>query len=581
MAAILATLARRGPDAEGLFRDESITLGHRRLSIIDLSADGNQPMRYRDSVIVFNGEIYNYVELREELRGLGHQFSTTSDTEVILHAFEEWGEQCLERFLGMWAFALYLTKDRRLFLARDRFGIKPLYYFQSKERFVFCSEIKGILAAGITPRVNRKIMMASLVTGWEDFSEETFFEGIYQLLPGQLCWYDFGTHRLTFTQYYALDKRIGHEASPEEFIDLLKNSVEIHLRSDVPVGTCLSGGLDSSVIASLASDLYGQASKERFKSVTAQSTAQSSDETEYARQVVDFKNLEWYVTRPSYEDFAAGYEECLRAQDEPLGGPRVFMQYSVMKTARQAGVKVMLDGQGGDEILLGYERYYPAVFWSLASRLQWFNLLREYRLAVNNSRLTHRLLAMYAVYFLLKPVRKGVARRRAGFLKPEYVLPAMTLLDEYDESYFDLRKLQAAEISRFQLPHLLHYEDRNSMVHSIEARVPYLDHRCVEAAVSLPIEDKIRGGYTKYTLRRFCAEILPSTIAWRKNKMAFGAPEEDWLARHLPKMQARVAESAILREVCKIIPDISRVTPSMAWRLFNIAVWEDLFGVKN
>lgn len=576
---MLKTLEHRGPDAEGIFTEGGVHLGHRRLSIIDLSTEANQPMHYKNYVIVFNGEIYNYIELRKELQKEGHHFITQSDTEVILHSFEEWGEGCLEYFRGMWAFAI-LDKDmQRIFLARDRFGIKPLYYLNAKNNFIFASEIKAIVA-NRKRKVKYDILLTYLALGLEDYSSETSFADIKQLLPGERGILDLKTQKWQTEIYYYLDSTRRSSVDNPEYSTILQGAVRLHLRSDVPVGTCLSGGIDSSIIAALAARIKITFNSSKFIAVTAQSESAHNDESRYAQEVIKYCGMDSCLTKPTYQEFSRNIEKCLYMLDEPVGGPSVFMQYAVMQAAHQAGLKVLLDGQGGDETLLGYERYFPSFFKEMALQGHWLTLFREFFLAMRNSGLSSAILFAYTFYFLSISLRKTLMVKRFGFLKSEFLQFPLKVMKEWFCGIENLRDLQISEISRFQLPHLLRYEDRNSMAHSIEARVPYVDHCCVERALLIEAREKIKDGYTKYPLRELASTILPTSIAWRKKKIGFEAPEQIWFQQHCGKMQQEVINSTILKKICAQIPNLRKTTFDIAWRLYNIAVWERIYNIE-
>jgi asparagine synthase (glutamine-hydrolysing) len=575
---MLASIAHRGPDAEGVYTGNNAVLGHRRLSVLDISEQGSQPMHHGELTIVFNGEIYNYVEVREQLIQLGHRFATGTDTEVILHGFEEWGEDCLHRFRGMWAFALLDGRNGRLFCSRDRFGIKPFYYAEEEGRFLFASEIKALLTAGVAPKADIDTLLLYLVVGYASHGEKTFFSGISQLLPGHNLTVDLYTGAIRMERYYTLLP--GKGATDETYASAFLDSVKLHLRSDVPIGTCLSGGLDSSTLAAASSRLLQEEGPVSYIAVTAQSEAAYNDESGFARQVAEHCGLDWRLTRPTYEDFSAHVENCLRFHDEPVGGPSIFMQYWVMKTAKAAGLKVILDGQGGDETLLGYERYYPSYFCHLLAKGALVRLAKEYYLASKHSKLSLRQLTAYSLYFLVVPLRKRVLAKRARFVKRENVSRSLEIFGKLGKMPFHLDDLQRMELLQLQLPKLLQYEDRNSMAHSIEARVPFIDHICVETALSLPPESKIRDGYTKFALRRIADRLLPHSVAWRRNKFGFEAPSKVWLEKHLPCMQQKAEHSVLLRRICSRIPDLGSLSLDARWRLYNIAVWEEQYKVS-
>lgn len=578
-----SALHHRGPDDQGIFSDGCLTFAHNRLSILDLSRDGHQPMTSLvGNTVIFNGEIYNYLELKEELAQAGFIFHSKSDTEVLLAAYERWGIDCLSHFNGMWAFALYDKKRGIVFMSRDRFGIKPFYYSNGQKEFLISSEIKGIFKVRREVRANMDVISKYLVSGNSDDSQQTFFDGVYQLAPGQYALYDLKSHSFRTYLYYDVNPSEGKFSTSQSYLECFENSIRIHLRSDVPIGTCLSGGLDSSSVAALAIKWLKRTSLNYdFQSVTAQSEFAASDETVYAQKVVDYCGLRAHFTKPSYSDFRANVEKCLYHQDEPVFSPSVFMQYWVMKVAKEAGIKVMLDGQGGDESLLGYERYYPAFFWGLLKGGRMGTLLREVCLSTRHSKLKWVRMGKTTTYFLFKNLRKNYMSKRVYFLKPELVSHALTFLDSADSSFFDLQKLQRADIKNNNLPQLLRYEDRNSMAHSIEARVPFVEYHCIESALSLPMDEKIKNGFTKYPLRLLAEKVLPPEIAWRVNKIGFEAPNGLWLGQHMSVLIEKIQGSPLIRHMCTSLPKIHSLEMGVLWRLYNLAVWEAQFNVTH
>lgn len=577
MAAMLRSMAHRGPDADDSWAEGSLVLGHRRLSILDLRPAGNQPMHREGRVIVYNGEIYNYLELRAQLEEVGCEFRTATDTEVILQAYATWGDECVSRFRGMWAFALYDGLRRRVLCSRDRFGIKPFYYARSDGYLVFASEIKALLAAGVRPRADMTTVAAYVVTGLEDFCDRTFYDGILQLAPGHNLIIDLPEASPRLERYYALKPSEPGSVAGDDYRRTLRDSVRLHLRSDVRVGTCLSGGVDSSVIAALAAASYSESGAAPFAAVTARVREPGLDETSWAKMVARHCSLEWLIVEPGEGEVREELSRCLAIHDEPVGSASVFLQYCVMRRAREAGVKVMLDGQGGDETMLGYERYYPAYFRDLARAGSWRVLGREFRLGRRNSRLRAGALAAYWAYFTIPAVRRQVLKVRSSFVAPDVRRLGLEAL--HDSVPTDLAELQIAEITRFQLPHLLRYEDRNSMAHSVEARVPFLDHVCVEVALGLPAEEKIRGGFTKRALRELAANVLPEAVAWRTDKVGFSAPDGLWLSWLAPDVREALATSRLLKRVCSTVPQAERLNVTQRWRLFNLATWERWHGV--
>ncbi|MBV8270726.1 MAG: asparagine synthase (glutamine-hydrolyzing) [Cupriavidus sp.] len=585
---MLAAIHHRGPDGGAAESFGRVAFGHRRLAILDLSDEGKQPMHSRsgDCVITYNGEVYNYIELREELEALGHHFRSGSDTEVILAAYEQWGEKCVERFNGMWALALLDRRRNIVFCSRDRFGVKPFYFREDSRAFVFGSEIRQLLDAP-TVRANDRIVLDFIVTGFADHENETFFEGVHKLPAGSNLTYELesGTYRIE--RFYTIPRReswqtLDAESAAKDYTALLDDAVKLRLRSDVPVGTCLSGGLDSSSVATLAAARYvANDVAHRFVGITAVSESKRSDESEFAKEVAERANLEWLPLRPTYEDFVATLPDVVRAQEEPYAGPSINMQWFVMRSARARGLTVLLDGQGGDETLLGYEKYYAAhvatVWRERGPWAAWRSISQARR---NNTKLGFINMAKFLVGGLSAPARYAFYRWRHGYVRNMPARPAH--LTAYANACLDEFKLQALEMTSTNLPILLRYEDKNSMAHSIETRLPFLDYRAVEAALAIRAEHKIRGGWSKWVLRRGMADRLPDSVAWRKNKFGFEAPEDLWLPRHAPQMLAAIKRSTLLAKLCdpsKIEAAFASMDLRSRWRLYSVALWEDAFGV--
>lgn len=581
-------VAHRGPDGRGTYLAGSLALGHRRLAILDLSDLGHQPMcrEPQGLAITFNGEIYNYLELRAELAQKGHIFHTRTDTEVILAAYAEWGEACVDRFNGMWAFAIHDRSANRLFLSRDRFGIKPLYYCDAPTSFVFGSEIRQLLSTLKAPRADLDALQIFLITGGIDLGDETMFTGIRKLPAGVCATYDLENHRLLLRRYYEpLFREDVSRLSPEAAVDLygslLTDAVRLQLRSDVRVGTCLSGGLDSSSIATLASELYRHPSP--FSAITAISEAPETDESRYAEIVAASHNLQWYRVRPSYADFIDSLPGIVKTQEEPFGGPTLSMQHFVMKAARDNGIPVLLDGQGGDETLLGYPKYLamhlaqrwredgPSGVWQALVQIQ-----------QNNAGIGRLAMAKYFIGGRLASARFGLeSYAQPGVRRAARMPRHLRALAQAARDPFSLQRL---EISSTNLPVLLRYEDKSAMAHGIEARLPFLDHRVVEAALSLPLSYKLRDGWTKWLLRKLMVGRLPEVIAWRRNKISFDAPDRIWLGHHRPEMQRAVLASDLLRSVShprRLKDNIGRISLRNLWRLYSAALWEQGFGISS
>jgi asparagine synthase (glutamine-hydrolysing) len=569
-------ISHRGPDGEGFLLGSNFALGHRRLAIIDVSSEADQPM-WHDSkyAIVFNGEIFNYLEIKSDLQKLGFIFKTKSDTEVILIAYECWGFDCVKKFNGMWAFSIFDKEKNTLFCSRDRFGIKPFYYNDNTDKFVFGSEIKQMLSY-TDKKVNMKVLLDYLVLNLEEQSDETFFEGIKKLPPSHNLFYDLNTHKSSLERYYSLEYKpeIGKLDLANAALlcktDLI-DSIRLRLRSDVEVGTCLSGGLDSSSIASIVSKEFKIGSN--FKGIHAKSSEKYTDESNYAKMVADSGNIDIVYTEPSEEYFREHIDKVTFIQEEPFGGPSIFMQYAVFEKAKEVGCIVMLDGQGGDETLLGYERYFPCLLNDVSLFRKGIDIYKYSK----KSRLSLTTILIYYFYFKFPKLRKRRLLRKASFLKKEYLDRInCTILDEIAKAYISPFELQKLEITKTQLPHLLKYEDKNSMAHSIESRLPFLDYRSVENAVSFNPKFKINDGWSKFILRKATTEYLPKEIGWRRNKRGFESPRT-WLNNKEYFMPV-IKESIIL---AKMSTDInSKLSEDIIWKLFSIAIWEKKFGVK-
>ncbi len=582
------SISHRGPDDFGFFKDDYIGFGHRRLSIIDLSSDGHQPMVNEDGlVITYNGEIYNYLELREELENLGATFKTKTDTEVILQAYKYWGEQCSEKFNGMWAFAIYNPATKNIFCSRDHYGIKPFYYCQLNDVFAFGSEIRQLLPLFDKVRMNEDVVKTFLFASVNEPIEETFFRGVSKLPGGCNLSIDLENSEVRINPFYSLSHSVEYsDIDVAEAVDLfgtsLTNSIKLRLRSDVTVGSCLSGGLDSSSVASIASKHYREKTDEQFCAITAVSEESNNDESEFAKAVVDCYNMKWLTVKPNYSSFVEHLPEIVRAQEEPFGSCSIVMQYLVMKTAKENGITVLLDGQGGDEILLGYERYFVGYLISVYRKYGLRKAIKEFRaFNENNSRISLVNLAKFLVHFSSAKVRYKVYRRRHHYLKDFPSFPMGMRFSNGGIS--DIFYMQKMELMEYNLPKLLRFEDKNSMWHSIEARLPFLDPNTVNIALSLPNNSKINEGWTKYCLRKFAEQILPSTITWRKNKFGFEAPEDTWISQHHSIMLNIIENSSILNYLCNmhnVKSNFTHFDNETKWKLYSVALWEDEFKVN-
>lgn len=577
-------VAHRGPDALGLHIDESCGLGHRHLAIIDTRTSGRQPMSYRNRYwISYNGAIYNHIELRKELQQLGAVFQTATDTEVILAAYAEWGPACLSRFNGMWAFVLYDNENRTLLIARDRFGIKPLYYLDNAQELAIGSEIKQLLALQARPTLNQRVLAESMLTHLGGHTEETYFADIKALPASHYFLYSLTTQSYTRHRFYSLAVNEEYRALPFDeavttFKDVFADAVRLRLRADVPIGGALSGGLDSSTTCAVAARMCREAGTPMPIAFHAKSTELGSDESDFAHACAKRLGLELVVVEPSVADFKRTVDEVVYTQEEPFGGPSMFMGWHVFREARQRDVRVMLSGQGGDEILLGYDRYYAAALYQKSGT----EFLKQLWLDSRRSTLTPLGVLQYYVYFTRPDVRLRRLQKRSYLTREVMDTLDFCSIHRSAASFRDIDDLQKVEIESVQLPRLLRYDDRNAMRHSIETRLPFLDYRVVEFAVSLAAEHKIHDGWRKYVLREAFDDQLPEEITWQKTKIGFEAPEQTWLHAHCEAIKREIQGSEILARVtekARLLRDFDGLSAKEKWGYFNVAAWERVYNV--
>ncbi|HEY5100423.1 MAG TPA: asparagine synthase (glutamine-hydrolyzing) [Gaiellaceae bacterium] len=576
----LGELAHRGPDGRGIFYDDGVCLGHLRLAILDLSDAGLQPMQDRELQLLHNGEIYNYLELRDELGTKGHSFSTGTDSEVILAAYREWGEQCVQRFNGMWAFVIWDATRRTLFCSRDRFGVKPFYYRVDGDRFSFASEPWPLRRGGANLRAVRDY----LEQGYLDEGDETFFADVVRLPPAHSL--TFGPDGVKVRRYWSLEPRTPPGDPVAAVRQALLDAVRLQLRSDVPVGTCLSGGIDSSSIA-VAVALHGH---DHQKTVTAYFADAGFDERPFARAVVQRTQADAQWVTFTADDLVADLPAIVQAQGEPFGSTSICAGWYVMREAKQAGLTVMLDGQGGDEVFGGYRA-------SFGYRLS--DLLRAGRIGeathelrafteIHGPRWAAVALATPHVPERLRLAARGRLRGASTLVAPELGDVAAGIAGNGSEFPDRLRRQLHVLLTRRGLPELLRYEDRNSMAHSLEARVPLLDHCLVELAFSLDGSELIRRGETKSILRRALADELPATVARRRDKLGFVTPEARFMRGGLGDLAADVFASQSFRERGFVNADAatSRLTGHRRgdvhagmelWRALNLELWARRF----
>jgi asparagine synthase (glutamine-hydrolysing) len=604
VSAMASTLRHRGPDDHGIWVSDHAALGHTRLSIIDLSAAGHQPMtdpegRYR---IVYNGEIYNYVELRRVLEDRGHGFRTATDTEVLLRAYMEWGVDALQRLNGMWAFLIWDSERRELFAARDRAGKKPLYWSRDPAgTLYFASEVKALRAAGLRFGMNLQAAFDFLTQGtYGHLSAASFFDGALQVPAGHYlrvrrgedpqvrCFWDL--------PIVPARERLRYDAGfRTRFRELLTNAVEIRLRSDVPVGATLSGGLDSSTIVALVDQLTGGAPLHLFTSLFPGS---GYDETPYFDAVVA-RVRQPIVHRAVPSD--GGVRErvlaVLEHQEEPFGDTSILAHHGLMEAARAAGVPVVLSGQGGDELLLGYPSMVNAYLGYLLARGRWGSALAELRAwAAARGTSLRRALAAAAPHAIPLSIRdplraRYVRRHLAGVVSPALRARASLerFTDEPGRSSFDSYLAQV--FKRFSIPHLTHYDDRNGMAFAVEGRMPFLDHRLVELAFSVEYDALFQGGFTKRVLREAFSDLLPDSVRARRDKIGFYSPLARWLRGEMAWLERFMTRERLLdvgvldadrylRGVRALREGDDRVELEV-WRGLIFHLWADRFDIPS
>lgn len=544
-------VSHRGPDDEGFYLGPNFALGHRRLSILDLSPAGHQPMQWKHWWITFNGEVYNYVELREELRTLGHSFRSGTDTEVIMAAYEQWGTEAFARFNGMWAFAIYDEQKNEIICSRDHFGIKPFYFAQTPEWFLAGSEIKQFTAfEDFQPVLDKEVAVNFLTRGLLNYSDKTFFAGVGELRPGSYLRYDLMAQSYTVTRWYDLEAACAPVGDPmdtaiKKIRELFLDSMRIRMRSDVTVGSCLSGGIDSSSMVSVIHST-GMANG-NFATVTSCYEDRQYDEQKFSDEVTrrtGYKAIKVYPDLNHLWD-QGHFDKMLYHQDQPFSTASHYSEFNVFRTARENGMIVMLDGQGSDEYLCGYGEFFVTRIREL---LRSFRFLGAWRLLRAKAR--HREIGAIAearsfvttayVFPLIKFAKKLGGRVEYPWLSGGWRKLADTSAPRFDEK--DIRQLSLSEIESSSIPYQLHSEDRNSMMFSIESRLPFLDPRLVEYAIGLPSAYKIREGYTKFVLREAIPE-LPQPIRFRKDKMGFVAPDAPWIIKNKEAVRKELEEA--------------------------------------
>jgi len=597
-------IAHRGPDEEGVLINYPVCFGFRRLSIIDLSQEATQPMFNEDRsiAIIFNGEIYNYLELIPDLKSKGHNFKTKSDTEVIIHSFEEYGFECVNRFNGMWAFAIYDLKNEVFFASRDRFGVKPFYYYFDKDKFIFSSEIKAILKIKNMNEANHGKVYDYLAYGYKTSNGDTFFKGVNELKPANNIIIQ--NNLIDIKQYWSLKDEKASASEKEisaNIIFLLNDSVKLRFRSDVPVSILLSGGLDSSIITKITDDLIDRHELSN-ESVTAYSAIFPGFKYDESKIIEEFlqtcrhiKSVKIAFKKP---DLFESIDKFIYGMGEPVFSATSFAHYSLMKEIRKENVKVVLNGQGADEIWAGYDRYFIGYF--LLDLL----LSSPHKFISQANAISNKMQFSYK-YILLQTIKAVVSRKYVSYLRSKYNEKVLDCIsrDFYKKNYFyfrnpEYKKLSSGNLSGYMkynieyqgFNQILHYEDHSSMQSSIEMRSPFLDYRLVEYAFSLPSEKKIDNGITKKVLREIFKDKLPGSVTNNYQKIGFVTPFENWMDESPSKEFINdLLSSDSFRS--KTIFDPKKVKNIFSnkhnhkgfpyWRFINLELWSKVYGISN
>jgi asparagine synthase (glutamine-hydrolysing) len=597
-------ISHRGPDDEGYFIDNQVGFYHKRLSIIDIK-NGRQPMTSGSNTIIFNGEIYNYIELRDSLIVRGYRFETNSDTEVILKMYEEYGEKCVDLLNGMFAFVIYDKVKSNIFIARDHFGIKPLYFSDKKEQFIFASEIKAILPH---PSVKAEPVYDSMneyLTFQFVLGDKTLFKDIRKVLPGHYITINLNTMKSNQVKYWEPDFNLDYDHTKYFFVNelkrLLDDTIKIQLRSDVPVGTYLSGGMDSSIVTLISSNYL-----DNLQTFTgAFHESEDFDETKYARKVAKKAGAKIHTIYPTAKDFTEILPKLIYHLDEPVAGPGSFPQYMVSKLAKQ-NVTVALGGQGGDEIFGGYARYMVAYFGqAIKGAINETNEEGEHIVSLSsiipNLPYIHRYIPMIRDFW-----RKGAFEEmdRSYFNLLDRSSSSMDYFTDDFKKDFDKERVfrhfqkifnnpdtksfynKMTHFDMFgSLPGLLQVEDRVSMAASLESRVPLLDRRIVDLVSKMPAAMKFKGGEMKHLLKKAVKDILPPTIYNRKDKMGFPVPLHIWMKDgEVSEFVREILQSKSAKERGIFNPDkidlllnSERPFGRALWGLLSLELWFNQF----
>jgi asparagine synthase (glutamine-hydrolysing) len=583
---LMNKIKHRGPDDEGIYIDNNFGFGFVRLSILDLSSLGHQPMFDCSNrfMILHNGEVYNYIEIREILIKKGYKFKSNTDTEVILYSFIEWGEDCLDMFNGMWSFVIYDTLEKKLFASRDRFGVKPFYYLKTDDFFAFASEIPPLLELlNGKPTPNYQAIFDFLKFNRTDYSDETFFQDIKKLKHGNKL--KIIDNKVIIEKWYDLKYKVNNNngiKNPLEFKNLLIDSIKLRMRSDVPVGVCLSGGLDSSSITSILIHNFNQNDIRTFSAIYGK--GEYGDESEYINEFSKHLKNMYYVI-PTADTLYDDLLTFVKIHAEPIPDTAPYSQFKVMELAKSKNVVVLLNGQGADEILAGYHYFFGFYF---------FNLLKDFHLLELTTELVYYLLNHKSLYgiesflFLILPnyIKRKINTHNKNYISEDFFYNYINRSEIFSYLY-QSKNLNDYLIDHFEykLEHLLKWEDINSMYFSLESRLPFLDYRLVEKTIASDTKFKINKGRTKSILRIGLKDILPEKISLRNGKIGFGNPQNNWFRQNkLRNFINEILNSESLKNRKIINTDIAKKiylkhlkreinAAKEIWKLLHLELW--------
>ncbi len=578
---MIDVIEHRGPDGDGIAHFDKVILGHRRLSIIDLSSKGAQPFQYKDLTISYNGEIYNYIELREVLMGFGYTFRSDTDTEVLIAAYDYWGENCVDHLNGMWAFAIYDPNKNIVFCSRDRFGIKPFYYTEIDGDFYFASEIKQFtVIEGWRAVLNKQVAASYFGDGLQEYENVTFFEGVYRLKGGNNLIYNLSNQSFSIQRYYSLKEQVNTLSlidERENYRSLLSDAVRLRLRADVAIGTALSGGIDSSVVTGIINKLLegGAGSRGIQKTISACFKGFKLNEEPFIDAVCSKHKVESLKTFVDFDDFKEHLSHFFWTQDEPISTSSVFAQYMVYKTASENDIKVMLDGQGADESLGGYFASIPPFLLQMKTQ---FGPLQMIDQAVQIARKQPREFFRYVTRKLtLKFKRTTYSVPSIMRENPIKWSPTFRSNNRFTQVCYNM-------LFDITLPALLRYQDRNSMAFSVESRVPFLDYRLVEQSLNMNMRYKIKHGVRKFILRESFKDVLPAKIYKRYDKIGFVTPQDKWFREHSDFIHLLLSEAPIKTKGMISKSFIEKLNVSkhstIMWKIISFSEWMHMYEVS-